>query len=79
MDPKYLVGAGWMGMALAASGLLRDDGLTPEQREQQREAAARREAEATAAKRAASPQVAAAEAKRARKRAKLMKLEARQP
>jgi len=69
MNPDYLVGSSVL--ALALSGLLRDDGLTPEQRAQRREEAAKREAEATAARRAASPDVAKAGVKRARKAAKL--------
>jgi hypothetical protein len=73
MHPDYLKGAA--ALALISGGLRLSKAPTPEQLEQMRRG---REA-AIAAKRAASPEVAAAEAKRARKRAKLLKLEARKP
>lgn len=77
MNPDYLVGSGILALALGTSGLLHSDGLTPEQRQQRREEAAIREAVATAAKRAASADVAKAEAKRARKAEKLRAIASR--
>lgn len=76
MNPDYLVGS-ILALALGTSGILRPDMRTPEEREQQRLEAVEREALATAAKRAASPDVAKAEAKRMRKAEKLRKLELR--
>lgn len=73
MNPNYLVGAA--AFALMSGGIGLSKAPSEEELEQMR---LDREA-ALAAKRAASPEVAAAEAKRARKRAKLLQLEARKP
>ena len=70
MDPDYLIGGPLLALALGGVGLIRDD-LTPEQRTARRDEAERKRLEAIAIKRANSPSVAAAEAKRARKAAKL--------
>ena len=72
MNPDYLVGGGVL--ALALSGLLRNDGLTQDQRERMRLEYEGEQRALAIERRATSPAVAAAEAKRARKAEKLRRI-----
>ena len=70
MDPRYLVGMGMLGALMAGGGIGLSKAPTPEQLEQMRLDREKQKAD----RRAASPAVAAAEAKRARKAAKLRRV-----